>query len=39
MKRGKDNEKQPINKEVNLPYEKREDVPEQAKELWDVMHS
>lgn len=23
----------------NLSYEKREDVPEQAKELWDMMHN
>lgn len=23
---------------VNLPYTKREDVPEQAKELWDMFH-
>ena len=25
--------------EENLPYEKREDVPEQAKELWDMMYN
>ncbi len=25
--------------EENLSYEKREDVPDQAREIWDMMHS
>ena len=27
------------NHDDNLSYEKREDVPEQAKELWDMTHN
>ena len=27
------------NHDENLSYEKREDVPEQAKELWDMIHN
>ena len=27
------------NHDENLSYEKMEDVPEQAKELWDMMHN